>query len=177
MLRIALHAWVRLSVGSGRIGPDRIGSELVPSADQTSRQAAAQHRFPLACRYVGAPHVTHACIHPTRTFFCARTHSYHTHARTNVFTVIHICTHHALLIAHDFTNTHAHLYTYANMHPHSACRLPPPPPAHTSPFTRAIMYPQDWRVRGPLMNNQDFADTFHCPAGSPMNPAHKCELW
>ncbi|KAF0718636.1 Aste57867_1571 [Aphanomyces stellatus] len=37
--------------------------------------------------------------------------------------------------------------------------------------------PGKWRVHGPLMNSQAFADAFHCASGSPMNPTHKCVVW
>jgi predicted metalloendopeptidase len=37
--------------------------------------------------------------------------------------------------------------------------------------------PADARVRGTIMNNDDFARAFQCPAGSRMNPRHKCKLW
>ncbi|KAF0694662.1 Aste57867_14501 [Aphanomyces stellatus] len=37
--------------------------------------------------------------------------------------------------------------------------------------------PGKWRVNGPLMNSQLFADTFQCPVGTPMNPKDKCVVW
>ncbi|KAI9254860.1 hypothetical protein BY458DRAFT_442500 [Sporodiniella umbellata] len=37
--------------------------------------------------------------------------------------------------------------------------------------------PPKWRVNGAIQNSQHFADVYKCPVGSPMNPAHKCELW
>jgi len=37
--------------------------------------------------------------------------------------------------------------------------------------------PGEFRIRGPLSNNPDFAKDFNCPAGSPMNPVKKCEVW
>ncbi|TDH70003.1 hypothetical protein CCR75_009809 [Bremia lactucae] len=37
--------------------------------------------------------------------------------------------------------------------------------------------PGKWRVNGPLMNYEKFAETFSCPVGSPMNPEQKCVIW
>jgi len=37
--------------------------------------------------------------------------------------------------------------------------------------------PAKFRVIGPLMNLPEFAETFSCPAGSPMNPTNRCEVW
>ncbi|KAI7852677.1 hypothetical protein BDC45DRAFT_443714 [Circinella umbellata] len=37
--------------------------------------------------------------------------------------------------------------------------------------------PPKWRVIGALQNSKYFADVFKCPAGSPMNPIDKCDLW
>ncbi|XP_058857815.1 endothelin-converting enzyme 1-like isoform X2 [Acipenser ruthenus] len=37
--------------------------------------------------------------------------------------------------------------------------------------------PSRFRVIGTVSNSQEFSKHFHCPAGSPMNPARKCELW
>ena len=37
--------------------------------------------------------------------------------------------------------------------------------------------PKKWRVIGTLRNSPDFAEAFHCPLGSPMNPQHKCKVW
>ncbi|GAA5880490.1 hypothetical protein JCM16303_005402 [Sporobolomyces ruberrimus] len=37
--------------------------------------------------------------------------------------------------------------------------------------------PTQFRVRGPLSNNEDFAKAWNCPVGSPMNNKHKCQLW
>ncbi|XP_041130174.1 endothelin-converting enzyme 1-like isoform X1 [Polyodon spathula] len=37
--------------------------------------------------------------------------------------------------------------------------------------------PSRFRVIGTVSNSQEFSKHFHCPAGSPMNPTRKCELW
>ncbi|KAG0277096.1 hypothetical protein BGZ95_006523 [Linnemannia exigua] len=37
--------------------------------------------------------------------------------------------------------------------------------------------PAKWRINGVAQNSPDFAKAFSCPAGSPMNPATKCEVW
>lgn len=37
--------------------------------------------------------------------------------------------------------------------------------------------PGRYRVIGSFQNQQDFADDFHCPAGSYMNPVNKCKVW
>ncbi|POM76403.1 Neprilysin CD10, peptidase, partial [Phytophthora palmivora] len=37
--------------------------------------------------------------------------------------------------------------------------------------------PGKWRVNGPLMNYDKFAEVFSCPVGTPMNPEKKCVIW
>ncbi|XP_046968307.1 endothelin-converting enzyme 2-like [Vanessa cardui] len=37
--------------------------------------------------------------------------------------------------------------------------------------------PQQFRARGALQNNADFAKTWNCPPGSPMNPSNKCIIF
>ena len=37
--------------------------------------------------------------------------------------------------------------------------------------------PARHRVIGPLSNLAEFSSVFQCPAGSPMNPQNKCEIW
>ncbi|RHY33458.1 hypothetical protein DYB32_001618 [Aphanomyces invadans] len=37
--------------------------------------------------------------------------------------------------------------------------------------------PNKWRVNGPIMNSQAFADAYQCPVGSSMNPSKKCVVW
>ncbi|XP_034236596.1 neprilysin-2 isoform X1 [Thrips palmi] len=44
-------------------------------------------------------------------------------------------------------------------------------------ITTGYHSPGEFRVRGPMSNQEDFARDFNCPVGSPMNPAHKCQVW
>jgi len=37
--------------------------------------------------------------------------------------------------------------------------------------------PPRFRVLGPLMNLEEFATTFNCATGSPMNPKNRCSVW
>jgi putative endopeptidase len=37
--------------------------------------------------------------------------------------------------------------------------------------------PEKWRVNGPLMNFDQFAKTFKCKMGTPMNPKDRCIIW
>lgn len=36
--------------------------------------------------------------------------------------------------------------------------------------------PTQFRVRGPLSNNEEFAKAWNCPVGSPMNNEKKCQV-
>jgi membrane metallo-endopeptidase-like protein 1 len=46
-----------------------------------------------------------------------------------------------------------------------------------SQILTAYHSPGEFRVIGPLSNNQDFANDFNCPLGSKMNPEQKCAVW
>ncbi|GAB1602197.1 endothelin-converting enzyme homolog isoform X2 [Argonauta hians] len=37
--------------------------------------------------------------------------------------------------------------------------------------------PNNYRVIATLSNSRDFAEQYHCPSGSRMNPKEKCEVW
>ena len=37
--------------------------------------------------------------------------------------------------------------------------------------------PGEFRVKGPLMNEPNFANDFNCPLGSHMNPVAKFSIW
>ena len=37
--------------------------------------------------------------------------------------------------------------------------------------------PGEFRIKGSLSNNNDFAKDFNCPVGSKMNPQKKCTVW
>lgn len=37
--------------------------------------------------------------------------------------------------------------------------------------------PSNFRVNGPLINSDDFANDFKCASGSRMNPEEKCTVW
>ncbi|CAH1722964.1 unnamed protein product [Chironomus riparius] len=51
------------------------------------------------------------------------------------------------------------------------------PEAMKMRITTGVHSPGQFRVLGPLSNMKEFSKDFNCPEGSPMNPAHKCEVW
>uniref|UniRef100_A0A1A9WAX5 Peptidase M13 N-terminal domain-containing protein n=1 Tax=Glossina brevipalpis TaxID=37001 RepID=A0A1A9WAX5_9MUSC len=51
------------------------------------------------------------------------------------------------------------------------------PEALTISMAFANHPPGDIRVRGTLSNSIEFANTYHCPPGSAMNPIKKCTVW
>lgn len=44
-------------------------------------------------------------------------------------------------------------------------------------YKKNVYSPGRYRVIGSVSNMKEFADAFHCPIGSKMNPAKKCTLW
>lgn len=44
-------------------------------------------------------------------------------------------------------------------------------------ITTGAHSPPQFRIVGPLSNIPEFSADFHCPEGSPMNPAKKCKVW
>ncbi|KAE8748157.1 hypothetical protein FOCC_FOCC005160 [Frankliniella occidentalis] len=44
-------------------------------------------------------------------------------------------------------------------------------------ITTGYHSPGEFRVRGPMSNQEDFAKDFNCPVASSMHPTKKCEVW
>lgn len=44
-------------------------------------------------------------------------------------------------------------------------------------LSRNVHSPKRYRIVGPMSNSDEFAKTFNCPKGSPMNPYKKCQIW
>ncbi|KAK7076279.1 metalloendopeptidase activity protein [Halocaridina rubra] len=44
-------------------------------------------------------------------------------------------------------------------------------------YSKDMHSPGVYRANGVAQNSQFFANTWHCPVGSPMNPEKKCHLW
>ncbi|KAG5836976.1 hypothetical protein ANANG_G00234360 [Anguilla anguilla] len=56
------------------------------------------------------------------------------------------------------------------------CSVRTPESAHEGLITDPHSPPK-YRVIGTLSNSPDFAQHFNCPAGTPMNSGHRCEVW
>ncbi|KAJ8258257.1 hypothetical protein COCON_G00172690 [Conger conger] len=56
------------------------------------------------------------------------------------------------------------------------CSVRTPESAHEGVMTDSHS-PSRFRVIGTVSNSRQFSEVFSCPAGSPMNPHRKCELW
>lgn len=46
-----------------------------------------------------------------------------------------------------------------------------------SQILTGVHSPGEFRIKGSLSNNEDFAKDFNCPVGSKMNPKKKCTVW